>query len=193
MSLDVAIEKLNMDRTIQSPGEATDGEGAERVLPQREDQGDSEGTRTRREESEFDELKKKIEAAGMPKDVLEKSMQELKKLEAMPPMSAESTVIAELPRLAAGCAVEEALEGDPVDRACRSRSSMSDHYGLEKIKDRILGVSGGSSVGKESRRGRFSASSDLRAWVRLRSVMSIAKATGRRVRPNVAWWCEGRG
>src|SRR5207302_8863738 len=41
---------------------------------------------------EFDELKKKIEAAGMSKDVRDKAMQELKKLEAMPPMSAESTV-----------------------------------------------------------------------------------------------------
>ncbi len=46
----------------------------------------------RGEKSEFDELRKKIEAAGMPKDVLDKAIQELKKLEAMPPMSAESTV-----------------------------------------------------------------------------------------------------
>src|SRR5437660_12905622 len=46
----------------------------------------------RGEKSEFDELKKKIEAAGMSKDVRDKAMQELKKLEAMPPMSAESTV-----------------------------------------------------------------------------------------------------
>ncbi len=46
----------------------------------------------RGEKSEFDELKKKIETAGMPKDVFDKAMQELKKLEAMPPMSAESTV-----------------------------------------------------------------------------------------------------
>jgi len=46
----------------------------------------------RGEKSEFDELRKKIEAAGMPKEVLDKAIQELKKLEAMPPMSAESTV-----------------------------------------------------------------------------------------------------
>jgi len=44
------------------------------------------------EKSEFDELRKKIEAAGMPKEVLDKAISELKKLEAMPPMSAESTV-----------------------------------------------------------------------------------------------------
>src|SRR5207244_11312354 len=46
----------------------------------------------RGEKSEFDELKKKVDAAGMPKEVHEKALQELKKLEAMPPMSAESTV-----------------------------------------------------------------------------------------------------
>ena len=46
----------------------------------------------RGEKNELDELKKKIETAGMPKDVQEKAMQELKRLEMMPPMSAESTV-----------------------------------------------------------------------------------------------------
>src|SRR2546422_9583675 len=46
----------------------------------------------RGEKSEIDELKKKIDPAGMPKDVHEKAEQELKRLELMPPMSAESTV-----------------------------------------------------------------------------------------------------
>src|SRR5947207_13885390 len=46
----------------------------------------------RGEKSEFDELKKKIDSAGMPRENHEKALQELKKLEAMPPMSAESTV-----------------------------------------------------------------------------------------------------
>jgi len=38
----------------------------------------------RNEKSEADELKKKIESAGMPKDTLEKALQELKRLEMMP-------------------------------------------------------------------------------------------------------------
>ncbi|MGH7891795.1 MAG: LON peptidase substrate-binding domain-containing protein, partial [Thermodesulfobacteriota bacterium] len=42
--------------------------------------------------NEVDDLKKKIEQAKMPKDVEEKAVQELKRLEAMPPMSAEATV-----------------------------------------------------------------------------------------------------
>ena len=44
------------------------------------------------EKSEIEELRRKIETAGMPKDAHEKAMQELKRLEMMPPMSAESTV-----------------------------------------------------------------------------------------------------
>jgi hypothetical protein len=44
------------------------------------------------EKSELEDLKKQVEAAKMPKDVEEKAIQELKRLEAMPPMSAEATV-----------------------------------------------------------------------------------------------------
>jgi len=60
--------KLNVDRTIQSRVKRQNGKGAERVLPQREDQSHPEGTGPG-EKSEFDELKKKIESAGMTKEV----------------------------------------------------------------------------------------------------------------------------
>src|SRR5437762_13699620 len=46
----------------------------------------------RGEKSEIDELKKRIEMSGMTKDATEKALAELKRLENMPPMSAESTV-----------------------------------------------------------------------------------------------------
>ncbi len=89
--LDVAIEKLNMDRTIQSRVKRQ-MEKAQKEYYLNEKIKAIQKELGRGEKSEFDELKKKIEAAGMPKDVLEKSLLELKKLEAMPPMSAESTV-----------------------------------------------------------------------------------------------------
>src|SRR5205814_8633051 len=44
------------------------------------------------EKAELEELKKKIEEAGMTDEAKEKAMQELHRLEAMPPMSAEETV-----------------------------------------------------------------------------------------------------
>ena len=91
----------------------------------------------RGEKSEFDELKKKIEAAGMPKDVLEKSLQELKKLEAMPPMSAESTVSRNyLDWLLAVPWKKRSKEIRSIEHA--EKILNEDHYGLEKIKERIL-------------------------------------------------------
>ena len=89
--LDIEIEKLNMDRTIQSRVKRQ-MERAQKEYYLNEKIKAIQKELGRGEKSEFDELKKKIEAAGMPKEVRDKAMQELKKLEAMPPMSAESTV-----------------------------------------------------------------------------------------------------
>src|SRR5271154_1293007 len=91
----------------------------------------------RGEKSEFDELKKKIETSGMPKDVFEKAIQELKKLEAMPPMSAESTVSRNyLDWLLAVPWKKKSKENRSIDNA--EKVLNEDHYGLEKIKERIL-------------------------------------------------------
>ena len=89
--LDIEIEKLNMDRTIQSRVKRQ-MERAQKEYYLNEKIKAIQKELGRGEKSEFDELKKKIDAAGMPKEVRDKAMQELKKLEAMPPMSAESTV-----------------------------------------------------------------------------------------------------
>src|SRR5580704_1733195 len=89
--LDLAIEKLNMDRTIQSRVKRQ-MEKAQKEYYLNEKIKAIQKELGRGEKSEFDELKKKIESAGMTKDVKDKALQELKKLEAMPPMSAESTV-----------------------------------------------------------------------------------------------------
>ncbi len=89
--LDVEIEKLNMDRTIQSRVKRQ-MEKAQKEYYLNEKIKAIQKELGRGEKSEFDELKKKVEAAGMPKEVRDKAIQELKKLEAMPPMSAESTV-----------------------------------------------------------------------------------------------------
>jgi ATP-dependent Lon protease len=82
-------------------------------------------------------LKKKIDSSGMPKDTHEKALQELKKLEAMPPMSAESTVSRNyLDWLLAVPWKKRSKEIRDIERA--EKVLNEDHYGLEKIKERIL-------------------------------------------------------
>ena len=91
----------------------------------------------RGEKNELEELKKKIETAGMPKDVQEKAMQELKRLEMMPPMSAESTVSRNY--LDWLLAVPWKKKSKEIrDIAVAEKILEEDHYGLEKIKERIL-------------------------------------------------------
>jgi ATP-dependent Lon protease len=134
--LDVAIEKLNIDRTVQSRVKRQ-MEKAQKEYYLNEKIKAIQKELGRGEKSEFDELKKKIEAAGMPKDVLEKSLQELKKLEAMPPMSAESTVSRNyLDWLLAVPWKKRSKEIRSIEHA--ETILNQDHYGLEKIKERIL-------------------------------------------------------
>src|SRR5437773_2499998 len=134
--LDVEIEKLNMDRTIQSRVKRQ-MERAQKEYYLNEKIKAIQKELGRGEKSEFDELKKKIEAAGMSKDVRDKAMQELKKLEAMPPMSAESTVSRNyLDWLLAVPWKKRSKEIRNISRA--EKVLNEDHYGLEKIKERIL-------------------------------------------------------
>ncbi|MFN7543907.1 MAG: endopeptidase La [Acidobacteriota bacterium] len=134
--LDIEIEKLQVDRTIQGRVKRQ-MERAQKEYYLNEKIKAIQKELGRGEKSEFDDLKKKIETAGMPKDALDKAMGELRRLENMPPMSAESTVsrnyldwLLAVPWKKASKEIRdlnfarEVLEGD--------------HYGLEKIKDRIL-------------------------------------------------------
>src|SRR6201981_1377423 len=89
--LDVEIEKLDLDRNIQSRVKRQ-MERAQKEYYLNEKIKAIQKELGRGGKSGFYERLKKIEAAGMPKEVLDKAVQELKKLEAMPPMSAESTV-----------------------------------------------------------------------------------------------------
>jgi ATP-dependent Lon protease len=91
----------------------------------------------RGEANEIEQLKKKIETSGMPEGPQEKAMQELKRLEMMPPMSAESTVSRNyLDWLLAVPWKKRSKEIRDIKRAEVILSE--DHYGLDKIKDRIL-------------------------------------------------------
>jgi ATP-dependent Lon protease len=87
--------------------------------------------------NELDELAKKIAEAGMTKEAREKADSELKKLKMMSPMSAEATVVRNY---------IDWLVNVPWKKRSKVRKDLSkaqevldaDHYGLEKVKERIL-------------------------------------------------------
>ncbi len=134
--LDIEIEKLNVDRTIQGRVKRQ-MEKAQKEYYLNEKIKAIQKELGRGEKSEFDELKKKIESAGMTKDAAEKAMAELRKLEGMPPMSAESTVSRNyLDWLLAMPWKKRSKEIRDLKHA--ERVLEADHYGLEKIKERIL-------------------------------------------------------
>ncbi|HEY6343196.1 MAG TPA: endopeptidase La [Bryobacteraceae bacterium] len=134
--LDIEIEKLNVDRTIQGRVKRQMDKAQkeyylnEKIKAIQKELG-------RGEKSEFDELKKKIDTAGMSKDAHEKAIAELKRLEQMPPMSAESTVSRNY--LDWLLAVPWKKRSKEIRDLPYAQGILEgDHYGLEKIKERIL-------------------------------------------------------
>jgi len=175
--LDVAIEKLNMDRTIQSRVKRQ-MEKAQKEYYLNEKIKAIQKELGRGEKSEFDELKKKIDEAGMPKDVHEKATQELKKLEAMPPMSAESTVSRNyLDWLLAVPWKKRSKEIRSIEHA--EKILNEDHYGLEKIKERILEFLAVRQLVKNPK-GSILCFVGPPGVGKTSLGMSIAKATGRK-------------
>ncbi|MBZ5630193.1 MAG: endopeptidase La [Acidobacteriia bacterium] len=175
--LEIEIEKLNMDRTIQSRVKRQ-MERAQKEYYLNEKIKAIQKELGRGEKSEWDELKKKIDAAGMPKDVHDKAMQELKKLEAMPPMSAESTVSRNyLDWLLAVPWKKRSKEIRNIERA--EKVLNEDHYGLEKIKERILEFLAVRQLVKNPK-GSILCFVGPPGVGKTSLGMSIAKATGRK-------------
>jgi ATP-dependent Lon protease len=87
--------------------------------------------------NEIEELSERIEKAGMPKEAREKAVTELNKLKMMSPMSAEATVVRNY---------IDTLVNVPWKKRSRVNNNIgraegvldADHYGLEKVKERIL-------------------------------------------------------
>ena len=87
--------------------------------------------------NEMEELQQKVEEAGMPKEAREKAESELKKLRMMSPMSAEATVVrnyvewlAQVPWKKRSRVLKDLAKAESVLEA--------DHFGLDKVKERIL-------------------------------------------------------
>lgn len=86
---------------------------------------------------ETQDLSEKIESCGMPKDVMEKAKYELNRLEMMSVMSAESTVVRSYIEWLVNLPWNKTTK---VNRDLKKASEIlnKEHYGLEKVKERIL-------------------------------------------------------
>jgi ATP-dependent Lon protease len=136
--LEVEIEKVNIDRRINNKVKKQMEKAQKEYylnekikaihqeLGRKDDRGD-----------EVEELKKKIAESGMPKEPREKAETELKRLEAMPPVSAEATVSRNYLEWLVGVPWKKASR-ESRDLLRAEKTLNEDHYGLEKVKERIL-------------------------------------------------------
>jgi len=135
--LDVEVEKLNIDRRLNAKVKKQMEKAQREYYLSEKIKAINEELGRADTKEEFEELAKKIEAVGMPKEVQEKALAELKRLEGMAPMSAEATVsrnyvdwLISVPWKKATREIRDIKRAEDVLQA--------DHYGLEKVKERIL-------------------------------------------------------
>jgi ATP-dependent Lon protease len=135
--LEIELEKRQLDRTIQTRVKRQMEKAQKEYYLNEQIKAIHKELGRKDERAELDELKKKIEEAGMTEEAKEKALQELHRLEAMPPMSAEGTVsrtyidwLISVPWKQKSKEIKDLAKAEEV--------LNEDHYGLEKIKDRIL-------------------------------------------------------
>ena len=135
--LDREVDILNVDKKIrgrvkrQMEKNQRDFYLNEQVKAIQKELGEGE------EGADIEEIEKKIKAAKMPADARKKADAELKKLKLMSPMSAEATVVRNY---------IDVLTGLPWAKRTKIKHDLAnaegvlneDHYGLDKVKDRIL-------------------------------------------------------
>jgi ATP-dependent Lon protease len=135
--LEIELEKRQLDRTIQTRVKRQMEKAQKEYYLNEQIKAIHKELGRKDERAELDELKKKIEEAGMTEEAKEKALQELHRLEAMPPMSAEGTVsrtyidwLLSVPWKQKSKEIRDLTKAEEV--------LNEDHFGLEKIKDRIL-------------------------------------------------------
>ena len=138
--LEVEIDKVNIDRRINNKvKKQMEKAQKEYYLNEKIKAIHQELGRKDDRTDEVEDLKKKIESSGMPKEVREKAETELRRLEAMPPVSAEATVSRNYIEWLVGRALEEgvprvqgpdARREDPERRPLRAREGQGADPGV---------------------------------------------------------------
>jgi ATP-dependent Lon protease len=135
--LEAEIEKRQLDRNIHSRTKKQMDKHQREYYLNEQIKAIHKELGRKDEKAELEDLKRKIEEAGMTEEAFDKAMVEFSRLEAMPPMSAEGTVartyldwLINVPWQARSEEIEDLAEAE--------KTLNEDHYGLEKIKERIL-------------------------------------------------------
>ena len=135
--LETEVEKRQLDRSIQARVKRQMEKAQKEYYLNEQIKAIHKELGRKDEKAEMEDLRKKIEEAGMTDEAKEKALQELHRLEAMPPMSAEGTVsrtyidwLLSVPWKQKSKEIKDLKKAEEV--------LHDDHYGLEKIKERIL-------------------------------------------------------
>lgn len=135
--IEVEMEKIKVDRNIQGRVKRQMERAQKEYYLNEKMKAIQKELGRKDEKSELEDLKKQVEAAKMPKDAHEKAVKEIQRLEMMPPMSAESTVSRTyLDWLLAVPWHKKSKEVRDINWS--KKVLEEDHFGLDKIKDRIL-------------------------------------------------------
>jgi ATP-dependent Lon protease len=136
--IEIEIEKINIDKRINSKvKKQMERAQKEYYLNEKIKAIHHELGRKDDRSDEIEDLRQKIEEAGMPKETKEKALQELKRLEAMPGVSAEATVSRNYIEWLVSVPWKKSSK-EIKDIELAEQILNEDHFGLDKIKDRIL-------------------------------------------------------
>jgi ATP-dependent Lon protease len=135
--LDTEIEKLNIDRRISSRVKKQMEKAQREYYLSEKIKAINEELGRNDNQEELQALKEKVEQSGMPEEAKEKALIEIRRLEGMPPVSAEAGVSRNyVDWLLAVPWKKSSREIRDIRRA--EKVLDEDHYGLEKVKDRIV-------------------------------------------------------
>ena len=176
--IDVEIEKVKMDKSLQGRVRRQ-MEKAQREYYLSEKMKAIQKELGKNEKDEIEQLKQKVEEANMSEDAYEKATNEIQRLEQMPPMSAETTV---------SRTYIDWLVSMPWKKRSREIKSLKkaeeilneDHYGLEKVKERILEFLAVRQLSSKTQQGSVLCFVGPPGVGKSSLGRSIARATGRK-------------
>ena len=135
--LESEVDKRQLDRTVQARVKRQMEKAQKEYYLNEQIKAIHKELGRKDEKAEMEELRRRIEEAGMTEEAKEKALQELHRLEAMPPMSAEGTVSRTyIDWLLSVPWKQKSKEIKDLNKA--EEILNEDHHGLEKIKERIL-------------------------------------------------------